>query len=452
MSAPSTINTDGIRHYRETDGGVELWFPKGQELSQQEWLRVKAQRNAQTIRVAEVELLTVRVQRCVEQMRKGFGGMLKSLFGARTPETTLHIPGTNGKMSDRTAIVSEGLRPAYLIQNTAPAVTEQSIRACIANILTLEPLGDQWLLETDGLPKRALSPLHREMKEKSDEIIDALRHFGSIVYDRCPDFIEQVCVLFKNVHGSVSMIQDAARTPAYALSFVRQHNAIVAAMRHIGKMAGKNLHLFLEGMYAGEEDNIVGNYAQSVLDTNVTMEQAAQNVEKDPSAAHRMFTHMATCMEKDRSDEQVQLMAGLFDHLIGETRFLLEWVRSGVDLKGRVHGMATMRRRQGGQMLRGGAKSAEEYIAHRNTDLDLTHRHLVSDMEKASAPGTYQMVVLGGGHFRSGTPSLVEVKYGLVRSKAPFLLENYLEQSTALSGTRLIVLEPNHYMEASDDR
>lgn len=275
------------------------------------------------------------------------------------------------------------------------------------------------------------------------EELTGAAELGKVVYDRRPPDPQGMVFMLKHVHGDASMAQNAVAHPAYGQVFFQHQNATLQALHAIADPRHDHLLLCLEGVRREEERQWLASRLEwETPEFSAKVESNCAAAAADPQAAASFFSYVRHLLEEG----EIKRAQTLIYRYSGGTRFLMSTALTGRSWEGHLYGMQTDERNAFGELDASGKPWAARIEVCRN-DFRLMHMQLTERISQDVQPGHCALVVLGSGHFKSGSQCASELRIGRIQALQPYLLEGYLEDNRALARSRCVVFEPNHLSE-----
>lgn len=375
-------------------GREERWVPRGRET----WERIRITSTPECRGVFEVRRISS--EECVRTRLENVKNALRNLLG--TTAIPLLMPDIrSGKPFARSVSVLRRSEKFLVTPLTRSAVTEEEIRRAIIGVQEAVCAGSSWILTTaSGSIQMAESPLHREVKELGDRLIDALRGMGAIIAaDLHAEGAESICICLKHDHGSERSIDMGVRDPEYALQQFLHQNNLTDMQERIASIAGLERIIWL--LEALDEGKMISTFIVGGADAQYN-EQRMRMV-STREQAHHIFSEV-----QRQSREDVSFLEWFLDEFQATTRFFTRHNAEGVNFGHRVFGLCTPAR---ADFIADARKSTERmsreennryYLQRMKEDDAVINAKIKQCLHDHLPRGGVAVLILGDFHFYHG--------------------------------------------------
>ena len=346
----------------------------------------------------------------------------RSLWQALTQEEvpTGSIYGPDGKLfSQKTPRV-----PISIINSS-----ERSLRSMLRQKdVGIEFLSDHLAIIPNRDSEQKIAPEKpTPFQEKADKLVDGVSRYGAVINQIIPRGYDRLCINVAQIHGSDDDFERFMLHPPYAAALLKHSNRIVDIAQNVHSQK-PDVHLFLEGITAGEE------HLHSQALRYPVVARRARNMyalgEDAEYFQHFIDSLRARDVPKDEQDS-------IIDATRGEGRIAHALIEHGFDYMKQAHGLWTK-------------ESLDEYKAAGEED-DLSegfhrrHSYLMTTLLKYLTTNKVGLVVLGAGHYANTEASLNTQAFRPYEKT----VEYYFANSPLARNTRFLTVLPHYAAETT---
>ncbi len=308
------------------------------------------------------------------------------------------------------------------------------------------------LITFDGTELTTIENLdmNDERSRRIAEVLTAIAPHGKIVYERAPAIpYRRICILVKQNHSTLEKVDFAVKHPDFARMYLEHQAHLVGLQRNVDSLTGHRMHLFVEDLTVGAENTYLKNLEEDLQgDRRGSLERvetsclkAAENKKHAQQIFERLQLYIANG-ENVSAEECFHLMRG-------EQRYIRASMASGISWEGRLHGIATAKRRARQK------KEREQGPMEFNPDemfedfIDI-HTNLGHTMAQKVSVGETAVVCLGGAHHKYGTRLFTQEVDIPSKFFDAATIESILEKTPGLEDTYIMTVDPHIYAELTN--